>query len=97
MSSLTEDGFTDALHECLQHLYDFAFLQQQALVDDLVRDAQGPMRVQAFRSLIIDAIEQLRPADDLALNTSRALSRAVGATVCQTAFLAGGVAASVAQ
>jgi CheY-like chemotaxis protein len=68
MTTLTEAALRDQLHECLPHLYDFAFLQRHSLLSFLVKTPYETTRVQTFRTLITDAISQLHPMDDSGSN-----------------------------
>jgi CheY-like chemotaxis protein len=60
-NALSLDQFEEYLRDCLPHLYDYAFLQENPLVHCLVPDATGASRVRAFRQIVKDSIEGLRP------------------------------------
>src|SRR5258708_38404927 len=60
-SPMSLDAMEQEVHACLTHLYDYAFLQNRALVHLLISDLAGPDRVQAFRKLILESIECLKP------------------------------------
>src|SRR5216683_4952292 len=60
-AALSPDQFEQYLRDCLLHLYDYAFLQDNPLVYCLVPDATGASRVRTFRQVIKDCIEDLRP------------------------------------
>src|SRR5258708_35998029 len=57
--------FEQQVHDCLTHLYDFMFLQDHPLVGMLVPEITGPNRIQVFREIIIDCVENLRPNPEL--------------------------------
>ncbi len=60
-STYTFETFEKELHDCLLHLYDYAYLQNHSLLACLAPHSSGVDRVQAFRQRISTAIEQLRP------------------------------------
>lgn len=65
MSNLVLKPFEQQLRDCLAHLYDYAFLHDQPLVRQLVPVSSGDAhRIQAFRSLIDETIESLKPASE---------------------------------
>ncbi len=57
--------FEQQVHDCLTHLYDFMFLQDHPLVGMLVPEITGPNRIQVFREIIINCVENLRPNPEL--------------------------------
>src|SRR5258707_1459255 len=57
--------FEQQVHDCLNHLYDFMFLQDHPLVGTLVPEITGPNRIQVFREIIINCVENLRPNPEL--------------------------------
>jgi CheY-like chemotaxis protein len=62
MSNLVVETFEDQLRDCLTHLYDYAFLQNHPLLRQLIPASTGDARrVQAFRNLVTDGIEDLKP------------------------------------
>src|SRR5258708_34797073 len=71
-SPMSWEAMEQEVHACLTHLYDYAFLQNNALVHLLISDLTGPDRVQAFRKLILEAIECLKPETNVAF-TSKAV------------------------
>ena len=54
-------AFEEQLKDCLSHLYDTAWLQNHELVAQIVPNATGMARVQAFRRLIIETVAALQP------------------------------------
>jgi CheY-like chemotaxis protein len=61
MSNLEFDTFEQYVRDCLSHLYDFESLQDHPLLELLVPDATGKAsRVQIFRQLVSEVIEQLK-------------------------------------
>ncbi len=60
-AALSPDQFEQYLRDCLLHLYDYAFLQDNPLVYCLVPDTTGASRVRTFSQRIKDCIENLRP------------------------------------
>ena len=74
MSMPDVEAFESQLRDCLAHLYDYSFLRDHPLVHRLVPEATGEAaRVQAFRQLITDAIERLKP--EAGVNVDSAHSR----------------------
>src|SRR5579862_8726424 len=62
MSNLVLETFEEQLRDCLTHLYDYTFLQNHPLLRQLIPAATGDAhRVQAFRTLVTDTIESLKP------------------------------------
>ena len=47
------------VRECLSHMYDFAAMQDDPLVQRLAPHLTGLERIQVVRKLLIDMIEQL--------------------------------------
>jgi CheY-like chemotaxis protein len=66
------DVFEQQVQACLTHFYDYSFLQGNPLVPLLVPDQTGPDRVDAFRTLVQDAIERLRPGATVAFHSRAA-------------------------
>jgi CheY-like chemotaxis protein len=56
-----EELFEQQVQSCLQHLYDYSYLQDQALVQWLFRADTGLDPVEAFREAITEIVEKLRP------------------------------------
>lgn len=73
-SPMSWDTFEQQVQACLTHLYDYSFLQSDALVHLLIPNQSGPDRVDAFRTLIQDAIERLRPGATVAFHSKAARS-----------------------
>jgi len=71
-SPMSLDAMEQEVHACLTHLYDYAFLQNNALVHLLISDQTGPDRVQAFRKLILESIECLKPDTNVAFTSKAA-------------------------
>jgi len=67
--SLSAEPFDQYVQACLQHLYDYAFLQNHPLVQWLIPHETGAKQVHAFRERIIQTIEQMRLSDDLPLQS----------------------------
>jgi CheY-like chemotaxis protein len=62
MENLDTDAFEQQVRECLLHLFDYLFLQDHPLVHACVPEAKGDAsRIQAFRQMVTDAIESLKP------------------------------------
>jgi CheY-like chemotaxis protein len=57
----TPQEFKEQVQDCLSHLYDYAFLQDHPLVQKLTPNVAASQRVQVFRQLILDTIEQFSP------------------------------------
>jgi len=75
MSSQQSEAFEIQVRDCLTHLYDYAFLQSHPLVQQLTPETTGSAsRVQAFRQVITETIESLKP--DAEVNSQSAQSRA---------------------
>ncbi|HLY27231.1 MAG TPA: response regulator [Aggregatilineales bacterium] len=53
--------FEQQVRECLVRLYDYAFLQDHPIVQALAPDMLPAQRVQAFRQIVLDAIDQFQP------------------------------------
>jgi len=66
------ETFEQQIQICLNHLYDYTFLQSNALVHLLVSDRTGPDRVDNFRTIVFDAIERLRPGATVAFHSKAA-------------------------
>lgn len=60
-SNLSEQTFQQQLQECLQHLYDYSFLESHNLARILPGDSVEGDRVEVLRELILQGIERLRP------------------------------------
>jgi CheY-like chemotaxis protein len=60
-NDLSEQAFEEQLQECLQHLYDYSFLESQDLTRILSGESVEGDRVEAVRELILQGIERLRP------------------------------------
>ncbi len=67
-------AFEPQVQACLLHLYDYAYLQGNPLVRQLVPDQTGPDRVQAFRDLVTEAVERLRPGANVDLHAKASRS-----------------------
>jgi CheY-like chemotaxis protein len=70
--SMAWDTFEQHVQACLTHLYDYSFLQSNPLVHLLVPDQTGPDRVDAFRTIVHEAIERLRPGLPVAFHSKAA-------------------------
>src|SRR5260221_11531346 len=57
--------FEQQVHDCLNDLSDFRFLQDQPLVEAVVTEIKGPNRIQVFREIINNCVESLRPGPEL--------------------------------
>lgn len=58
----TDPQFVRQLREVLNHLYDFAYLQNHSLLDWFGESHHyGPSRSQATRRIVLEAIEQMNP------------------------------------
>ncbi len=70
MSTPDTEVFESQLRDCLAHLYDYAFLREHPLLHQLVSDVTGDAsRVQAFRQMITEAIERLKPESDVNIDS----------------------------
>ncbi|MHB8627709.1 MAG: response regulator [Aggregatilineales bacterium] len=73
MSTPDAELFESQVRDCLAHLYDYAFLREHPLVHQLVLDVPGDAsRVQAFRQLISEAIDRLKPEPDANIDSAQA-------------------------
>jgi CheY-like chemotaxis protein len=61
---LTKDALTDLLRDNLNHLYDTGYLRESRL-GAILRVADRPDAASALRERLIQAIEDLKPADDV--------------------------------
>jgi len=57
---LPPENFERQVQDCLAHLYDFTELQTNPLAAQIAPDLTGLQRVQAFRRVLIEAVEQLK-------------------------------------
>jgi len=64
---LKSQEFEQLLQNCLLHFYDYAYLQEDTLVAYLVPEETTAKRVQSFRKHIENAIEKMRPPDNMPL------------------------------
>lgn len=62
---LKSQEFEQLLQNCLLHFYDYAYLQEDTLVAYLVPEETTAKRVQSFRKHIENAIEKMRPPDNM--------------------------------
>lgn len=72
-AALPPEAFTDEVRAVLDHLYDSAFLHNHPLAWRLCGEnpTTGVTRAQHLRTLLLDAIEQLRPAGHPATDAMR--------------------------
>ena len=63
-ATMPPEPFVEEVRAALDHLYDYAFLHNHPLTWRLCADggADGVTRAQHVRTLLLDAIEHLRPA-----------------------------------
>jgi CheY-like chemotaxis protein len=59
--TITPELFEQYVRDCLAHLYDYSFLRGHPLLGLLVPEQSGASQVQAFRQLMTETIERLRP------------------------------------
>ena len=73
-AAVPPESFVDEVRAALDHLYDYAFLHNHPLTRRLGVDsgADGVTRAQRVRTLLLDAIEQLRPEQRLNSDEMRA-------------------------
>lgn len=62
---LNSQEFEQELQNCLLHFYDYAYLQESALVEYLIPEETTAKRIQNFREHIETAIERMRPPDNV--------------------------------
>ena len=72
LPSISWESLEQQVQACVTHLYDYTFLQGNPLVHLLASELTGPDRVDAFRNLIIEAIERLRPGPSVAFHSRAA-------------------------
>jgi len=66
MPTLTRDEFAKQIRQALENLYDFAYLQNLELTNALSEQGQSlDKSVRQLRADLIDAIERLKPDDNL--------------------------------
>ncbi|MEP7286692.1 MAG: response regulator [Chloroflexota bacterium] len=73
-SDLSEQAFQQQLQECLQHLYDYSFLESHNLAHILPGDSVEGDRVEVLRELILQGIERLRPGPSTPFHSKAARS-----------------------
>ena len=73
-ATVPPETFVEEVRAVLDHLYDYAFLHNHPLTWRLCADggADGVTRAQRMRTLLLDAIEHLRPAQRLNSDEMRA-------------------------
>ncbi|MBX3062191.1 MAG: response regulator [Anaerolineae bacterium] len=69
---VTEQAFQQHLQVCLQHLYDYSFLEAHELTRILLGEVVEGDRVEAVRELILQGIERLRPGAGIAFHSKAA-------------------------
>lgn len=69
MSVIKDDEFVQQIRDALTHLYDHAYLQRHPLAEHLVppQIAATRTRGQELRRILLDAVEALRPGDNIPL------------------------------
>src|SRR5258708_23824478 len=72
MESISPDEFGQQVHDCLSHLYDYAYLQDHPLVQRCAPDTAGANRVRVFREIIGEAIERFRPSEEVSFHSRQA-------------------------
>jgi len=73
-SDLSEQAFAQQLQECLQHLYDYSFLESHNLARILLGDSVEGDPVEALRVLILKGIERLQPGAGIPFHSKAARS-----------------------
>jgi CheY-like chemotaxis protein len=73
-SDLSDQTFQQQLQECLQHLYDYSFLESHNLAHILPGDSVEGDRVEALRELILQGIERLQPGAGIPFHSKAARS-----------------------
>jgi CheY-like chemotaxis protein len=70
MTACAPQDFQQSVREALEHLGDYTYLVQHPLAKQLhaTGDGDAPVAVQRLRKLLLDALEQLRPAEGIPLD-----------------------------